>query len=471
MRRRRVPAAGVLAALLLVAVYFVGVRQPRNAEISEAVGETEQLRAQQGPLRKEIKGLGEVAAREAELTGALQVLEGFIPSGLSQPSLLVQLQAAAEGSGVDLVSVTFGDPEVPEGAPATPRPGTVLVAMPVTVMVDGSYLGITDLLRRVEVDVDRAVLVGTVALTEAEAGFPQLRGTWSGQAYALAGRRRSPPCRPVRAPQGAPARRRRAQMTTEPVATVGEKRPSSRLDRRVLLAGAGVGGVLLGLVLLMTVCGGKGDTSEVGASAPRSGETDGCPRCSVPEAPAGLAPTPDLQEGRDPFFPVVTVPGGLACRRGGEPTAGGPGRSRGYSAGALVDARAGGRRVGLPGAEVHLQERRRRPRGGDDGGRPDLPARDGGDVLLRLPAGARRRRLRGSVGPGRPSGDVPSAGAALSPEGRQLRLAAEAVAASRLARHAAGDLLHVGPPEATVAAERHEARQQALAGPPADRLG
>lgn len=185
MRRRRVPAAGVLAALLLVAVYFVGVRQPRNAEISEAVGETEQLRAQQGPLRKEIKGLGEVAAREAELTGALQVLEGFIPAGLSQPSLLVQLQAAADGSDVDLVSVTFGDPEVPEGAPATPRPGTVLVAMPVTVMVDGSYLGITDLLRRVEVDVDRAVLVGTVALTEAEAGFPQLRGTWSGQAYAL----------------------------------------------------------------------------------------------------------------------------------------------------------------------------------------------------------------------------------------------------------------------------------------------
>ncbi len=174
-----------MAALLLVAVYFVGFRQPRHAQIVEAAEETEQLRAQQVPLRREIKGLGEVASREAELTGALRVLERFIPSGLSHPPLLVQLQTAAESAGVELVSVTFGDPEVPEGAPASPNPGTVLVSMPVTVMVDGSFLGITDLLRRVEVDIDRAVLVGAVALTESEAGFPQLRGTWSGQAYAL----------------------------------------------------------------------------------------------------------------------------------------------------------------------------------------------------------------------------------------------------------------------------------------------
>lgn len=187
MRRRRVPAAGVVLALLLVAVYFVVLRQPRNAEIADVVADTEQLRAQQVPLTLEIEGLEEVASRQAELNDALQLLERLVPTGLAQPTLLVQLQAAAETAAVDLVSVTFGAPAVPEGAPQSHVPGTVLVTMPVTVVVDGAFLGITDLLRRVETDLDRAVLVETVALTEAEEGFPRLRGTWSGQAYALIG--------------------------------------------------------------------------------------------------------------------------------------------------------------------------------------------------------------------------------------------------------------------------------------------
>lgn len=106
-------------------------------------------------------------------------------------------------------------------------------------------------------------------------------------------------------------------MTPEPVATVGEERPL-RFDRRVLLAGAGVGGVLLGLMLLMTVCGGKGDTSEVSASAPRPARPT-VPEALVPEAPAGLATTPDLQESRDPFFPVVTVPGDTPFGAGASP--------------------------------------------------------------------------------------------------------------------------------------------------------
>ena len=185
MRRWRVPAAGFLVGLLLIAGYFVGIHGPRSDEVAELVAQTDQLRAQQEPLRREIKGLEEVASRETELTTALRLLEGLIPSGLTQPALLLQLQEAANGAGVKLASITFGDPKVPEGAPASPVPGTVLTAMPLTVVVEGPFVNITDLLHRVEVDMDRAVLIGSLALTEAEVGFPLLTGTWSGQAYAL----------------------------------------------------------------------------------------------------------------------------------------------------------------------------------------------------------------------------------------------------------------------------------------------
>ena len=171
--------------LLLTAGYFVGLHGPRSDEIAELVAQTDQLRAQQEPLRREIKGLEEVASREAELTTALRLLEQLIPSGLTQPALLLQLQEATRGAGVKLASITLGDPEIPEGAPESPVAGTVLVAMPLTVVVEGPFVNITDLLHRVEVDLGRAVLIGSLALTEAEVGFPLLTGTWSGQAYAL----------------------------------------------------------------------------------------------------------------------------------------------------------------------------------------------------------------------------------------------------------------------------------------------
>ncbi len=185
MRRRRVPIAGVVAALLLLAGYVVGIRQPRSADIARMETDTEQLRAQQAPLRHDIEGLTEASGRKAELETALQDLEHLIPSGLAQPTLLVDLQAAAGEAGVSLVSVSFGDPEVPEGAPQAPIPGTVLVSMPVTVIAQGLFEGITDMMRRVEGQLDRAVLVGALALTEGDDGFPQIRGTWSGQAFAL----------------------------------------------------------------------------------------------------------------------------------------------------------------------------------------------------------------------------------------------------------------------------------------------
>lgn len=185
MKRWRVPAAGALAAIVLVAIYLVAFHQPRTSRIAALAGEADQLRAQQAPLRRSIDALMKVEEREPEFKTALQLLEKLIPSRLAQPDLLAEMQSAAQGAGVELVSVTFGAPKKPEGGPPSPVSGTVLVTMPVTVVVNGPFAGVTDMLRRIEVGKERAVLVGAVALAEADSGFPQLTGTWTGQAYAL----------------------------------------------------------------------------------------------------------------------------------------------------------------------------------------------------------------------------------------------------------------------------------------------
>ena len=185
MRRYRVPAAGVLAGIVLVAIYLVGLHQPRSSQIAALEAEANQLRVRQAPLQRSIDALEKVEAREPEFRTALHLLEQLIPTHLAQPRLLVEMQAAAQAAGVILVSVTFSDPAVPKGAPQSHVPGTVLVAMPLSVVVNGSYTGIIDMLRRIEVSKDRAILIGAVSLTEADSGFPQLTGTWSAQAFAL----------------------------------------------------------------------------------------------------------------------------------------------------------------------------------------------------------------------------------------------------------------------------------------------
>ena len=65
---------------------------------------------------------------------------------------------------------------------------------------------------------------------------------------------------------------------------------------------------------------------------PHVGQTDGS-RGARPGGTAGLATTPDLQDGRDPFFPVVTVPGDSHAGAGRAEPTGGARRRRGDNVG------------------------------------------------------------------------------------------------------------------------------------------
>lgn len=185
MKRWRIPSAGAAAALLLMITYGVGFHSPRSDGIADLRAQTKGLRAQQLTLQKNIEALEKVAAHEVEFNAARRLLDNLIPPGLSQPSLLAQIQRAAQAAGVQLVGVTFSGLAVPQGAPESTVAGTVLVAMPLTIVVTGPYAGITNMLRQMETAKQRAMLVREVSLTEADAGFPMLTGTWSGQAYGL----------------------------------------------------------------------------------------------------------------------------------------------------------------------------------------------------------------------------------------------------------------------------------------------
>lgn len=93
-----------------------------------------------------------------------------------------------------------------------------------------------------------------------------------------------------------------------------------RVDRRLLMAGAGLVGVLLGLVLLVTVFGGDGGQA---APAPPPRPVP-APLAEVPDTPAPVQAAPVLP-GRDPFGQLASVPKAPAS---GQAQPSGPGPSQ-----------------------------------------------------------------------------------------------------------------------------------------------
>jgi hypothetical protein len=98
--------------------------------------------------------------------------------------------------------------------------------------------------------------------------------------------------------------------------------------RRLLLTGAGLAGVLLGLVLLVTVFGGAGDEQPV-ALRPGPTPASGPDPTVVEPPPVEVGTQPPPGEGRDPFRQIVTVPvealtTGSPAPGPAPPTTGGP---------------------------------------------------------------------------------------------------------------------------------------------------
>lgn len=185
MRRYRVPLAAAGVGVLVLLGFWFFVYQPRADTLDTVDAEAEQLTAQQQSVRRHIARLEAIAAEEERVRADLRTARELIPEDAQQPTLLARLQDAADAADVSLDGVTLGEPTPVQGAPTPEEPGTVLAQVPVTLTLAGDYFDLVALLRRIETDVPRAVLVDNVHLTEGDGGFPALSGVASGRAYSL----------------------------------------------------------------------------------------------------------------------------------------------------------------------------------------------------------------------------------------------------------------------------------------------
>jgi Tfp pilus assembly protein PilO len=187
------------------------------------------------PKREEVTKLdGDIAAKQAELAQAKQSLAGYekarasykanytllvrlgkaVPSDDDVRSLMVQLQTAAAGTGVDFEKIELasgfagGSGSAPSPAAATPASGTLatapgavpvaggaLSAMPFSFTFNGSYSDLSTFLARVEHFVSannnrlnatgRLLRLESVAVAPGPAGFPKLQAQIGAAIYLV----------------------------------------------------------------------------------------------------------------------------------------------------------------------------------------------------------------------------------------------------------------------------------------------
>ncbi|MGI8575666.1 MAG: type 4a pilus biogenesis protein PilO [Egibacteraceae bacterium] len=185
--RSKSPLIALLVAVVLAVGFWFLLYSPKADEQAAIEAETVQLEQEASSLRSQIAQLEEVKANKLEVRAALARLEEYIPRGeVGQPAALRQFQLASDAAGTEITSLTFGDPEPILDAPDTSNPETALAKVAVSMVVEGGYFQLVDFMRRVEVDMPRALLVdGITVAEESELGFPALSTTWTGSMFAV----------------------------------------------------------------------------------------------------------------------------------------------------------------------------------------------------------------------------------------------------------------------------------------------
>ena len=131
-------AVGIVVVLMLT--WLVGV-SPRLTHIKEADAQTAQIEESNKKTRDQIETLRMASETIGLQKDRLRQLQRQIPDGYNQNEFIDSLNAAADGAGVSIQSVTFDEAttaEVPSEMQGTIKAGR-LVQVPVSITANGVY--------------------------------------------------------------------------------------------------------------------------------------------------------------------------------------------------------------------------------------------------------------------------------------------------------------------------------------------
>lgn len=124
----------VVGLIVPVVAFYVFVYTPKSQEASQLARDLGAQQAELGRLKGQASRRGVLERQIAELQAQVQTLEAKLPTSREIPDLLVQLEALAGRTGVDLTLIKPGPlqpatlPQQAPSGPALPRVGGGVVA-------------------------------------------------------------------------------------------------------------------------------------------------------------------------------------------------------------------------------------------------------------------------------------------------------------------------------------------------------
>jgi type IV pilus assembly protein PilO len=165
-----VVAVAILMILLLVL--------PKSHQVSEAQSKLDDARQQGQVLESRKQALEDAKAQAPQARKAIAEVDRKIPPVADEPGLILLLQHAAMDAGIDLVSLSPGNP--------TFDAETNLSTIDVSVSATGTYFDVTQFMYQIET-LPRAALVTNISLSpgagSASSGVPLLTLTATVRTY------------------------------------------------------------------------------------------------------------------------------------------------------------------------------------------------------------------------------------------------------------------------------------------------
>jgi Tfp pilus assembly protein PilO len=175
---RRAPLFAALAVAGLAIVMILLLVLPKMGQVSTAQDQLDQTRREGQTLESQLAALEDAKAAAPQARQTIAEVHRRIPPVADEPGLILLLQHAAMDAGIDLVSLSPGNP--------TLDVATNLSTIDVSVSATGTYFDITEFMYQIET-LPRAAIVLSMNLAPGEgsgtSGVPLLTLTATVQTY------------------------------------------------------------------------------------------------------------------------------------------------------------------------------------------------------------------------------------------------------------------------------------------------
>lgn len=184
----------ILAMVVVAVLAFFLVFKPQSDKIAQAREDVQTAQDNVERLRLELARLQALQQQAPKLREEATKLDAAVPNDPQLAAFILQVQEAANASGIEWMSVSPTPPATSTNAQAPVQ--EVVIAM----NVEGGYFQVQDFLVRLE-GLPRAVKIGNVSLSaqSAETGSPRLTASLNMKMFVAS------PVAPAPAPAPAPA--------------------------------------------------------------------------------------------------------------------------------------------------------------------------------------------------------------------------------------------------------------------------